>query len=64
MNYVRVVKENRAGARVKKNFTKEDYHRLSTDLNNTHFISPLDSNNIKASIYYIKQKFIRYARNV
>jgi hypothetical protein len=30
-------------------------------LNDKQFLQPLDANNTKASIYYIRQKFIKYA---
>ena len=60
-----VVKRRIEGNRIwkekqKTNLTCEDYRQMRTDLNKQQFISPLDSDNTKASIYYIKQKFIRY----
>jgi hypothetical protein len=39
----------------------EDY-RLEVDLNNKQLLQPVDADNTKVSIYYIRQKFIRYAR--
>jgi hypothetical protein len=40
----------------------DDYRLMEVNLNNKQFLQPLDANNTKASIYYIRQKFIRYAR--
>ncbi len=40
----------------------EDYQYMEVDLNEKQFLQPLDSENTKANIYYIRQKFIRYAR--
>lgn len=40
----------------------EDYQLMRADLNNTHFLQPMDADNTKASIHYIRQKFSRYAR--
>ena len=34
---------------------------MKIDLNEKQFLQPLNSDNIKINIYYIKQKFIRYA---
>jgi hypothetical protein len=53
----RILKE-----REKKLLSGEGYRRLEVDLNNKQFLQPVDSENTKASIYYIRQKFIRYAR--
>jgi hypothetical protein len=39
----------------------EDYQLREVDLNNTQFLQPVDTENTKASIYYIRQKFTRYA---
>lgn len=60
----RVVKRRIDGNRVlkekeKTNLTCEDYRQMRTKLNKQQFILPIDSDNTKASIYYIKQKFIR-----
>lgn len=52
----RVLKEKQ-----KSKLTCEDYRQMRTDLNKQQFILPLDSDNTKASINYIKQKFIRYS---
>jgi len=41
--------------------SKDDYQLIKVNLNNKQFLQPLDANNTKASIYYIRQKFIRYA---
>jgi hypothetical protein len=43
----------------KSRLTCEDYRQMRTDLNKQQSILPLDSENTKASIYYIKQKFVR-----
>lgn len=60
-----VVKRRIEGNRILKEkqmskLTCEDYRQMRTDLNKQHFILPLDSDNTKASIYYIKQKFVRF----
>jgi len=36
----------------------EDYRLIEVDLNKKQFLQPLDSDNTKANIYYIRQKFI------
>ena len=41
----------------------EDYRLMEVDLNNKQFLQPLDADNTKASIYYIRQKFMRYTCN-
>jgi len=38
----------------------EDYQLMRADLNNTHFLQPMDTENTKASIHYIRQKFSKY----
>jgi hypothetical protein len=56
----RRVEQNRVlKAKQESRLTCEDYRQMRTDLNKQQFILPLDSENTKASIYYIKQKFIR-----
>jgi hypothetical protein len=52
----RIIKE-----REKKMLSGEDYRLMEVDLDNKQFLQPLDADNTKASIYYIRQKFIRYA---
>jgi hypothetical protein len=37
----------------------EDYRRLEVKLDSQTYLRPEDSENTKASIYYIRQKFIR-----
>lgn len=51
-NYVLKEKE-------KAKLAREDYRQMRTNLNKQQSISPLDSDDTKADIYYIKQKFIR-----
>jgi hypothetical protein len=41
---------------------EKDYQRIKVDLKKKQFLQPLDSDNTKANIYYIRQKFIKYAR--
>jgi hypothetical protein len=41
----------------------EDYQMMEVVLNNKQFLQPLDANNTKASIYYIRKKFMKYACN-
>jgi hypothetical protein len=44
----------------KKDASGADYQELRAELNKKKFLAPLDSDNTRASIYYIKMKFIRY----
>jgi hypothetical protein len=46
----------------KQMLSGEDYQYIEVDLNEKQFLQPLDSDNTKANIYYIRQKFIRYVR--
>jgi hypothetical protein len=55
----RIIKE-----REKKMLSGEDYQIMEVVLNNKQFLQPLDADNTKASIYYIRQKFIKYACNL
>jgi hypothetical protein len=41
--------------------SRDNYRLMEVNLNNKQFLQLLDANNTKASIYYIRQKFIRYA---
>ncbi len=41
--------------------SREDYQVMEVVLNNKQFLQLLDADNTKASIYYIRQKFIKYA---
>ena len=52
----RILKE-----REKKMLSGEGYQRLEVDLNNKQFLQPVDTENTKTSVYYIRQKFIRDA---
>jgi hypothetical protein len=61
INTNRIIKE-----REKKELSREDYQLMEIELNNKQFLQPLDADNTKAdntkaSIYYIRQKFIKYA---
>jgi hypothetical protein len=56
INTNRIIKE-----REKKMLSKEDYQMIEVVLNNKQFLQPLDADNTKASIYYIRQKFMKYA---
>jgi hypothetical protein len=53
----RILKE-----REKQMLSGEDDQRMEIGLDNKLFLQPPDSNNTKASIYYIRQKFMKYAR--
>lgn len=55
----RVIKE-----RAKNTLSGEDYRRMEVDYDNKPFLQPLDSENTKAGIYYIRQKFTRYDRRI
>jgi hypothetical protein len=62
-----VLKRRRDTSRILKEKEKqmlsgEDYQYMEVDLNKKQFLQPLDSDNTKANIYYIRQKFIRYTR--
>ena len=52
----RILKE-----RKKKKLSGDDYRLMEVDLDEKQFLRPLDSDNTKANIYYIRQKFVRYA---
>jgi hypothetical protein len=54
----RILKE-----REKKVLSGEDYRLLEVNLDSKPHLQPEDSDNTKASIYYIRQKFIRYTLN-
>jgi hypothetical protein len=43
---------------------EEDYRMMEVALNDKQFLQPLNADNTKASIYYIGQKFIKYACNL
>jgi hypothetical protein len=55
----RIIKESE-----KKMLSGEDYQMMEVVLNNKQFLQPLDADNTKASIYYIRQKFMKYACNL
>ena len=55
INTNRVLKE-----REKTAYTTRDYQRKRAELNQKKFLQPLDADNSKASIYYIRQKLTRY----
>ena len=38
----------------------EDYDQMEVGLDNTLFLQPVDANDIKASIYYVRQKQTEY----
>jgi hypothetical protein len=62
-----VLKRHRNTSRILKEKEKqmlsgEDYQHMEVDLNQKQLLQPLDSDNTKANIYYIRQKFIRYTR--
>ena len=40
--------------------SEEDYNRIKVDLDNKPFLQPVNAEDIKASIYYIRQKQIKY----
>ena len=44
--------------------SREDYQMIEVVLNNKQLLQPLDADNTKASIYYIRQKFMKYACNL
>jgi hypothetical protein len=63
-----VLKQHKDTSRILKEKEKqmlsgEDYQHIKVNLNKKQYLQPLDSNNTKANIYYIRQKFIRYARS-
>jgi hypothetical protein len=51
----RVLKE-----REKKALRGEDYRRMEVTYDNKGSLKPADSDDTKANIYYIRQKFMRY----
>lgn len=56
MDTTRILKEKE-----KQMLSGEDYQQMEVDLNKKQLLQPLDSDNTKANVYYIGQKFIRYA---
>ena len=52
----RILKE-----REKKMLSAEEYQMMEVEYNNKPFLQPVDTDNTKASIYYVRQKFIRCA---
>lgn len=54
----RILKE-----REKKVLSGEDCRLLEVNLDSKLHLQPEDSDNTKASIYYIRQKFFRYTRS-
>jgi hypothetical protein len=56
-NANRILKE-----REKHILSGEGYQRMEVGLDNKPFLQPLDSDNTKASIYYVRQKFMKYTR--
>jgi hypothetical protein len=55
----RRINTNGIKEREKKMLGGEDYQMMEVVLNNKQFLQPLDADNTKASIYYIRQKFIK-----
>ena len=53
----RILKE-----REKKVLDGEGYRYIKADLNNEKFLQPVNAEDTKANIYYIRQKFTRYTR--
>ncbi|KAG0127100.1 hypothetical protein HOY82DRAFT_614070 [Tuber indicum] len=47
----------------KEMLSGKDYQHMEVDLNKKWFLRPLDSDNTKANVYYIRQKFTSYARH-
>jgi len=47
--------------REKKMLNAEEYEMMEVKYNNKPFLQPVDADDTKASIYYIRQKFTRYA---
>ena len=45
----------------KRMLSRDNYQLIEIELNKKHFLQLLNSDNIKTNIYYIRQKFIRYA---
>jgi hypothetical protein len=39
----------------------EDYDRMEVDLVNEPFLQPVDAKDTKASIYYVRKKWMKYA---
>ena len=40
---------------------REDYNQIEANLNKKPFLQPVNAKNTKANIYYVKQKWIKYA---
>lgn len=56
-NANRILKE-----REKEILSGEGYDRMEADLDNTPFLQPIDAEDTRASIYYVRQKWMKYAR--
>jgi hypothetical protein len=56
-NANRILKE-----REKEMLSGEGYDRIEVDLDNKPFLQPVDTEDTKASIYYVRQKWMKYAR--
>jgi hypothetical protein len=56
-NANRILKE-----REKEMLSGEGYDRMEVDLDNKPFLQPVDAEDTKASIYYVRQKWMKYAR--
>jgi hypothetical protein len=61
-----VVKKSADANRILKEREKqmpsgEDYDQMEVDLDNKPFLQPVDAEDTKASIYYVRQKWMKYA---
>jgi hypothetical protein len=50
--------------REKQMLSEEDYQRMEVGLDNKPFLQPVDAEDTKASIYYVRQKFMKYPRKI
>ena len=44
----------------KHKLTTQAYHHMQMQLNEMSFLAPMDADNTKSNIYYVKRKFMRY----
>ena len=51
----RILKE-----REKQMLSGEDYEQMEVGLDNKPFLQPVDAKDTKASIYYVRKKFMKY----
>jgi hypothetical protein len=62
-NVLRRRTEAQQALKERKVLSGRDYRQMEDEYDKTTFIQPLDADNTKASIYYTRRKWTRYAWN-